>query len=70
MGFIAGFLLGLLTAIGLLGYLAYRLCTRSDRIAIAKAVNGLANAPATKPQSSGSAAAADNGKETRITIER
>jgi hypothetical protein len=51
MGFIVGFLTGLLAAIGLLGFLAYWLCTRSNHIAIAKAVNGLANALATKPKS-------------------
>lgn len=61
MGFVLGFLLGLLTAIGLLGLLAYWLCTRSNHIAIAKAVNGLANALATKPRP-GPLPAVENGE--------
>jgi hypothetical protein len=52
MGFILGFLTGLLAAIGLFVFLAYWLCTRSNHIAIAKAVNGLANALATRPKTS------------------
>jgi hypothetical protein len=48
MGFILGFLLGFLAAIGLAGFMAFWVCTRSNRIALAKAVNGLAIAIATK----------------------
>ncbi len=52
MGFILGFLMGLLAVIGGLFGLAYWLCTRSNHSAIAKAMNGLALALAHRPKSS------------------
>lgn len=53
MGFLIGFLIGMLTAMAMFGFLGYWLCTRSNHIAVAKAVNGLANALATKRQGDG-----------------
>jgi hypothetical protein len=44
MGFLLGFLMGLLTAIGLLGFLIYWSCSRSNNIAVAKFINGIAQA--------------------------
>lgn len=52
MGFILGFLLGLLTAIGLTGFLLYRLCSRSNPIALARFINGIAQSlAALRPKS-------------------
>jgi len=51
MGFILGFLLGLIAALGLIGFLIYWLCSRSDNIAIAKCLNGFAQALANRPKS-------------------
>lgn len=48
MGFILGFLGGLLAAIGAFGFLAYWLCSRSNTMAAAKFVNGIAQALASK----------------------
>jgi hypothetical protein len=48
MSFILGFLMGILTAYGLLGGLTYLLCSRSDNIAVAKFLNGIAQALAHK----------------------
>lgn len=52
MGFILGFLTGILAALGLLGFLTYWLCSRSNNIAVAKFINGIAQALAHKPKSS------------------
>jgi hypothetical protein len=63
MGFVLGFLLGLLTAIGLFIFLVYWLCSRSNHLGIAKAVNGVANAlAAARPKTAKPPAAADDGK--------
>jgi hypothetical protein len=62
MGFLLGFLLGFLGAIGLLVSVLVWLCMRANHIAIAKAVNGLANALATRPKSSKTLTAADDSK--------
>jgi len=51
MGFILGIVLGILMAIGLCGFLAYWVCTKADHIALAKAINGLAQALAHRPKS-------------------
>jgi len=51
MGFLLGFLMGLLAAIGLFGFLTYWLCSRSNNIAVAKFINGIAQALAHKPKS-------------------
>jgi hypothetical protein len=64
MAFIVGFLLGLLAAIAVFGFLAYWLCTRTNHIAIAKAVNGLANALATRSKSAEPSAPGRSGKAT------
>lgn len=52
MGFILGLLLGLFTAIGLFGFLAYRLCTRPKTAALAKLLSEIAQALANRQQSS------------------
>jgi len=52
MGFILGLLLGLLAAIGLLGFLTWWLCSRSNNVAVAKFINGVAQALAHQPKSS------------------
>ena len=52
MGFILGFLTGILAALGLLGFLTYWLCSRSNNVAVAKFINGIAQALAHKPKSS------------------
>jgi len=44
MGFILGFLMGLLSAIGLLVALAYWLCHRSNNVAVSKFISGIAQA--------------------------
>jgi len=44
MGFILGLLMGLLVAIGLFGFLAYWLCSRPNNIALARFINGIAQA--------------------------
>ncbi len=46
MGFILGLLLGLLGAIGLIGFLAYWVCSRPDSAAVAKFLGGIADAMA------------------------
>ena len=51
MDIVFGFLMGLLTAIGLFGFLTYWLCSRSNTMAVAKFINGIAQALAHKPQS-------------------
>jgi hypothetical protein len=52
MGFILGFVMGLLAAIGLFGFLAYRLCCGSNNVAVARLVNGIVQALDDKPKSS------------------
>jgi hypothetical protein len=52
MGFILGFLMGLLAAIGLSGFLAYWMCSRPNSMALAKFINGIALALAHRPKSS------------------
>ena len=49
MGFLLGLLMGLLAAIGLFGFLTYWLCSRSNNVAVAKFINGIALALAYKP---------------------
>jgi hypothetical protein len=44
MGFVLGLLTGLLTAIAGFGLLAYWVCTRSNNIAAARFINGIAQA--------------------------
>jgi hypothetical protein len=44
MSFILGFLTGILFAFGLMGFLTYWLCNRSNNIAVAKFINGIAQA--------------------------
>jgi len=53
MGFILGLLIGLLLAVALIGFLAYWLCSRSNTLAVAKFINGIAQAlAALRPKSS------------------
>jgi hypothetical protein len=61
MGFILGLLMGLLAAIGLVGFLACWLCSRSDNVAVAKFINGLAKALAHKQKSSEPLTRGENG---------
>lgn len=44
MGFILGLLLGILAAILLFGLLVYWLCSRPNSLAVAKFINGIAQA--------------------------
>jgi hypothetical protein len=44
MGFVLGFLTGLLAAIAGFGLLAYWLCTRTNNLAVARFINGIAQA--------------------------
>jgi hypothetical protein len=46
--FMLGFLTGIIAALGLLGFLTYWLCSRSNNIAVAKFINGIAQALAHK----------------------
>ena len=62
MGFILGLLMGLLAAIGLFGLLAYWLCSRSNNIAVAKFINGIAQALASKAKSPEPLAPGENGE--------
>jgi len=64
MGFILGFLIGLIAATGLYGFLAYWLCSRSNNVAVAKFINGIAQALAHEPKSSPPLAPAKNGQAT------
>jgi hypothetical protein len=70
MGLILGFLIGLISTVGLFGFLIYWLCSRSNNVAVAKFINGIALALAHKPKSSeplpsGENEATDVAKETR-----
>lgn len=52
MGFILGFLLGFLAAIGLAAFLIYWLASRSNHLALARFINGIAQAfAALRPKS-------------------
>ena len=51
MGFVFGFLFGLLAAVALASAFAYWICTRSDTIALAKFINGVAQALAHRSKS-------------------
>jgi hypothetical protein len=44
MGFAAGFMTGMVVTIGLLGFLTYWLCSRPNSVAVAKLINGIAQA--------------------------
>ncbi len=61
MVFVLGLLLGLLSAIGLFGGVAYWLCTRSNHVAIAKFINGIAQALAHRPDAGGPLNSGSNG---------
>ncbi len=53
MGFILGFLLGLIAALGMVAFLLYWLCSRSNHIALARFINGIAQAfAALRPKAS------------------
>jgi hypothetical protein len=68
MNLILGFLMGLLTAFGLAGFLAYWLCCRSNNIAVAKFINGFALALAHKAKSSEPLARGENGNATEEAL--
>ena len=70
MGFLLGFLMGLLAAIGLFGFLAYWLCSQPNSIAVAKFINGIAQALAHQPKSSAPLAPGENGKAIEAGGER
>jgi hypothetical protein len=67
MGFILGFLMGLLAAIGLFGFLTYWLCSRPDGMAVAKFINGIAQALVEK-KSSEPLAPGKNGKAMQEAV--
>jgi len=50
MGIVLGFMAGLLAAVAGIGFLAYWVCTRPNNIAVARVINGIAQAIAS-PQS-------------------
>jgi hypothetical protein len=50
MGFVLGLLTGVLAAIVGLGLLAYWVCTRPNNIAVARFINGIAQAVAARQQ--------------------
>jgi len=57
-----GFLMGLLTAIALFGFLTYWLCSRSNNMVVAKFINGIAQALAHKSESAEAMAPGRNGE--------
>jgi hypothetical protein len=70
MGFILGLLIGQIVAVGLLIFLIYWLCRRSNNVAVAKFVNGIVQAlmhepKPTEPAGNGEAAAEATGEEGR-----
>jgi hypothetical protein len=64
MGFLLGFMTGLLVAIGLFGFLTYWLCSRPNNVAVAKFINGIAQALAHKPKPPEPSAPGKNGEAT------
>jgi hypothetical protein len=64
VGFLLGFMMGFVAAIGLFGFLGYWLCSRPNTIAVAKFINGIAQALAHKPKSSQPLAPGKNGQAT------
>ena len=44
MGFMLGFMLGILVAFTLFGFVAWWVCSRSNSVAVAKFINGIAQA--------------------------
>jgi len=64
MGFLLGFMMGLLAAIGLFSFLTYWLCSRSNNIAVAKFINGIAQALAHKTKSPEPLVPEKNGEAT------
>jgi len=63
MGFLLGFMLGLFAVAGLFVFLVYWLCTRPNHIAVAKAINGVAQALAHTPKSPEPATPGTDGEE-------
>jgi hypothetical protein len=61
MGFLLGFFMGLLAAIGVIGFLVYWLCSCSNHIAVAKFIDGIAQAMAHRPKASEPSTADANG---------
>ena len=57
-----GFFMGMLTAFGLLGFLIYWLCCRSNNVAVAKFILGIAQALAHKRKSPEPPAPSKNGE--------
>jgi hypothetical protein len=62
MGFLLGLLVGVVSAIGLFVFLAYWLCSRSSNMALARCLNGIAQALAHKPKSSEPLTPGENGE--------
>ncbi len=52
MGFVLGFMMGLVGAVILFGVAAWWVCSRSDSVAVAKFINGIAQALAHRPKTS------------------
>ena len=71
MGFALGFMMGMLVAVALFGVLAWWVCSRSNSVAVAKFINGIAQAlahqgRATEPSAGGKKTEeATNGKEEK-----
>jgi hypothetical protein len=66
MGFLLGFFMGLLAAIGGFAFLAYWLCNRTNNVAAAKFMIGCAQALAHRPKSSAPLPPAENGEATAL----
>jgi hypothetical protein len=64
MGFLLGVFMGFFGAFVIIGVLAYLLCSRSNNIAIAKFIDGVAQALAHSPKSPESPAPSPNGEAT------
>jgi hypothetical protein len=70
MGFLLGFLIGVLAAIMLLGLLVYWLCSRPNSMAVAKFINGIAQALAHRkflPGQATSEAISDTADDALLT---
>jgi hypothetical protein len=71
MGFMLGFMMGMLVAFALFGVLAWWVCSRSNSVAVAKFINGIAQAlahqsRAKEPLTAGKKEEeASNGKEEK-----
>jgi hypothetical protein len=62
MGFALGFTMGMLVAVVLFGVVAWWVCSRSNSVAVAKIINGIAQALASKAKPPALLAPDENGE--------